>query len=53
MSRSIRREVLKESMYPLRLQCSTDDDHLFGVVQIRYIGFSGLPLDAFTYILDR
>jgi hypothetical protein len=21
--------------------------------QIRYLGFSGLPLDAFTYILDR
>lgn len=22
-------------------------------LQIRYVGFSGLPLDAFTYILDR
>lgn len=20
---------------------------------VRYVGFSGLPLDAFTYILDR
>jgi hypothetical protein len=25
----------------------------FYVLQIKYIGFSGLPLDAFTYILDR
>ena len=22
-------------------------------LQIRYVGFSGLPLDAFTYVLDR
>ena len=23
------------------------------MVQIKYVGFSGLPLDAFTYIIDR
>ena len=23
------------------------------MVQIKYVGFSGLPLDAFSYIIDR
>jgi hypothetical protein len=29
------------------------NDQLCSVLQIKYIGMSGLPLDAFTYILDR
>ena len=26
---------------------------LCAAAQIKYVGFSGLPLDCFTYILDR